>query len=88
MKDIMKIVKSLEDPGLLLQRVSERKEQAGGFLNILLGILGASLLGNMLTGKGIRRAGYGSKDFQSNKGDGIIRAGYGSSKIAFTKKDF
>ena len=75
MKDIMKIVKSLEDSSLLLQRVSERKEQAGGFLNTLLGTLGASLLGNMLTGKGIIRAGYGSKDFQSNKGDGIIRAG-------------
>ena len=40
---------------------------------------GASLLRNMLTGKGIIRAGYGSKDLQSKKGKGIIRAGYGSS---------
>ena len=58
----MKIVKSLEDSGLLLKRVSEtiqyeEKEQKGGFLSILLGTLGASLLGNMLSGKGINRSG-------------------------------
>ena len=58
MEDIMKIVKSLEDSGLLLNGVSETtqneaKEQKGGFLSILLGTLGASLLGNMLAGKGI-----------------------------------
>ena len=62
MKDIMKIVKSLEESGLLLKRVSEtiqyeEKEQKGGFLSILLGTLGASLLGNMLSGKGINRSG-------------------------------
>ena len=78
MEDIMKIVKSLEDSGLLLKGVSETiqneaKEQKGGFLSMLLGTLGVSLLGNMLTGKGITRAGYGS-----NRGKGIIRAGYGS----------
>ena len=39
----------------------------------MLGTLGASLLGNMLAGKGVTRAGYGNK-----KGKGIIRAGYGS----------
>ena len=44
---------------------------------MLLGTLGASLLGNMLASKGINRVGYGYKD-QSNKGKGIIRAGYGS----------
>ena len=49
MEDIMKIVKSLEDSGLLLKEVSERfqnktKEQKGGFLSMLLGTLGASLL--------------------------------------------
>ena len=44
---------------------------------MLLGTLGASLLENMLTGKGINRSGYSSKDFQSNKGKGIIRTGYG-----------
>ena len=49
---------------------------------MLLGILGASLFGNMLTGKGISREGYGYKDFQSNKGKGIIRTGY-RSKLNF-----
>ena len=43
---------------------------------MLLGTLGASLLGNMLGGKGITRAGYVSKDIQSRKGKRIIRAGY------------
>ena len=56
MKDIMKIIKSLEDSGLLIKGVSETiqneaKEQKGGFLSMLLGTLGASLLGNLLTGK-------------------------------------
>ena len=61
MEDIMKIVKSLEDSGLLLKGVSETiqneaKEQKGGFLSTLLGTLCASLLGNMLAGKEINRA--------------------------------
>ena len=43
---------------------------------MLLGTLGASLLGNMWTGKGIVRAGYGNK-----KGNGIIRAGYGNKSF-------
>ena len=66
MKDIMKIIKALENSGILLKGVSkaiknETKEQKGGFLCILLGTLGASLLGNLLTGgKGIMRAGEGS----------------------------
>ena len=56
--DIIKIIKSLEDSGLLLKGVTETvqhevKEQKGAFLSILLGTLGASLLGNLLTGKGI-----------------------------------
>ena len=64
MKGIMKIVKSLEDSGLLLKRVSETiqneaKEQKGGFLSMLLATLHASLLGNMLASKGINRAAYG-----------------------------
>ena len=55
MKDIIKIVKSLEDSGLLLNSVSETvqneaKEQKGGFLSMLLSTLDASLLGNILTG--------------------------------------
>ena len=83
MEDIIKIVKSLEDSGLLLKGVTETvqnevKEQKGGFLSMLLGTLGASLLGNMLAGKGINRAEYGSKNLQSNKEKGIIRAYYGS----------
>ena len=44
---------------------------------MLLGILGASSLGNMLVGKGINRAVYDSKDFHSKRGKGIIRVGYG-----------
>ena len=74
MKDIIRIVKSLEDSGLLLKGVSETiqneaKEQKGGFLSMLLGTLGASLLGNILAGKGINRAG-----------EGVIRAGYGNKR--------
>ena len=58
MKDILKIVKSLEDSGLLLEGLSkaiknEAKEQKGGFLSMLLGTLWASLLENMLAGKGV-----------------------------------
>ena len=79
----MKIVKSLEDSGLLLKGASVTienvaREQKGGFLSMSLGTLGASLLGNMLAGKGINKAGYGSKDLRFKKGKGIIRAGYGS----------
>ena len=57
MEDLIKVVKSLEDSGLLLNGVTESvqnevKEQRGGFLSMLLGTLGASLLGNLLSGKG------------------------------------
>ena len=72
----MKIVQALEDSNILLKGVAktienETKEQKGGFLNMLLGTLGASLLGNMLAGKGIERAGSGNK-----KGKGVVTAGY------------
>ena len=65
MNDIMKIVKSLEESRLLIKSVSETikneaKKQKGEFLGILLGTLCASLLGNLLTGKGTIRAGEGS----------------------------
>ena len=69
MNDILKIVKSLEDSGVLLKGVSETiqneaKEQRGGFLSILLGTLGASLLADLLTknlsDKGTIRAGEGT----------------------------
>ena len=70
MEEIMKIVKSLEDSNLLLKGVSEKiqneaKEQKAGFLSMLLGTLGASILRNMITGKGIIIAGYSSKYLQS-----------------------
>ena len=71
MNDIIKIIEALENSGILLKGVTktienETKKQRGGFL--ILGTLGASLLGNLLTGgKGIVRAG-----------DGIVRAGEGS----------
>ena len=65
MEDILKIVKSLGDSDILLKGVSETieheaKEQKGGFLTMLLGTLGASLLGNMLAAKGVIRAGEGT----------------------------
>ena len=64
MNDIMKIVQALADSNILLKGVAktiknERKEQKGGFLSMLLGTLGASLLGNILVGKGIVRASSG-----------------------------
>ena len=53
MNDIMKIVQALEDSNILLKGVTNTikngtKEQNGGFLSMLLGTLGASLLGNLL----------------------------------------
>ena len=82
MNDIMKIVQALEDSNILLKGVTktienETKEQKGGFLSMLLGTLGASLLGNLLSGKGIAGAGSGK---------GIVRACYGDplqNKINF-----
>ena len=67
MNDIIEIVKSLEDSGVLLKGISETiqheaKEQKGGSLSMLLGTLGASLLGNLLSGgKGVIHAGEGIK---------------------------
>ena len=63
MNVIMKIVQALKESYILLKGVTktiknETKEQEGGFLGMLLGTLGASLLGNMLAGKGIVRTGY------------------------------
>ena len=71
MNDILKIVQALEYSNILLKGViktikNETKEQRGGFLSMLLGTLGASLLGNLLAGKGIVRAGYGKEwDFNA-----------------------
>ena len=79
MNDAIKIVQALEDSNVLFKGVTETvknetKEQKGGFLGMLLGTLGASLLGNLLTGKGVVRAGYGN-----DKGKGVVRAGYGNN---------
>ena len=77
MNDIMKIIEALENSGILLKGASktidnETKEQKGGFLSMLLGTLGASLLGNLLSdGKGIARAG-----------EGVVRADEGAKKKA------
>ena len=70
----MKIVQALEDSSILLKGVAktienEKKKKKGGFLGMLLGTSGTSLLGNMLTEKGMLRAGYGK---------GMFRAGYGN----------
>ena len=76
MQDLLKIVKSLEDSAISLNGITETvknevKEQKGGFLSMLLGTLGTSLLGDLLTkklsGRGVIRAG-----------EGTIRTGYGS----------
>ena len=74
MEDIIKIVKSLEDSGLLLKGVSktiqqEAKEHEGGFLSKLLGTLGASFLGNIVAGKRLNRAE-----------EGFIRVFYGNKR--------
>ena len=74
MNDIMKIIEALENSGTLLKGVTktienETKEQRGGFLSMLNGTLGASLLGNLSSGKGLARAG-----------EVIVRAGEGVKK--------
>ena len=79
----MKIVKYLEDSGLSFKGVSETiqneaNEQKREIIRMLLGILSASLLGNMLAGNGVNRTGYDSEDLQFKRGKGIIRAGYGA----------
>ena len=84
MEDIIKIIKSLEDSGLLLKGVTETvknevKEQKEGVLSMLLGRLGARLLGNLLTDRGINRIG---------KGEGIVRAGYGKKWSFNTASSF
>ena len=78
---IMKVVQALEHSNILLTGITktienETKERKGGFLGMLLRTLGASLLGNMLAGKGIKRAGYGNKLEK-----GMVRTGYGSKKF-------
>ena len=77
-EDHIRIIKSLEDSGLLLKRVTESVEvnkQKGGFLSILLGTLGANLLGNLLTGKKVNKKGKGIH----RAGKGIVWAGEGNT---------
>ena len=88
LSDIMKIVEALEDSNILLKGVSETiknetKEKKVGFLSMLLGTLGASLLGNMLAGKGIVSASYENKQEKS-----IVRAGYGNKKYFNSTSSF
>ena len=76
MKDNLKNIEALENSGILLKRVTktienETKEQRAGVLSMLLGTLGVSLVGDLLTGKGMMRAG-----------EGIVRASEGSKKKA------
>ena len=85
---VIKIIKSLEDSGVLIKGVSETmqneaKEQKSGILSMLLTTVDASLLGTgeMFLEKGVNRAGYG------DKGDRIIRVGY-RSEVSLKNKDF
>ena len=98
MNDEIKIFQALEDSNILIKGVTktiknEIKEQKGGFLSMLLGTFGARLLGHLLTGKGILRAGSGRRSLnfsilycplsstsKNNKGKGIVRAGSGNNK--------
>ena len=79
MNDIMKIVQDLQGSNILLKGVIKKinkKIKKIGFPSTLLGALGASLLGNLLAGKGIVRAGSGSKE-----GKRIVRDGYRKNGI-------
>ena len=77
MNYILKIVKALENSNILFKGITKKiknktKKQKRGFLEMLLGTLEVSLLRNMLSGKGIVRAGTGNKDR-----NGVLRANYG-----------
>ena len=79
MQDLLKTVKSLEDSGILLDGITETvknevKEKKGGFLSMLLGTLGASLHGDLLT-KNLSKRGV------IKAGEGTIRAGHGFKKF-------
>ena len=85
MKDNLKIIKAQENSGILLKGVSkaiknETKEQKGGFLSMLLGTLGTSLLGNLLSGGKGSVASRAKGEGIMRAGDGIVRARSGSKK--------
>ena len=83
MNDIMKIIQALENSNILLKGVTKtiKNETKGRFLSMLLSTLGASLLGNLLTGKWIVRA-----SIENKKGKGIVRAGTENKKGKGNKK--
>ena len=100
MENIIKIIKSVEDSGFLLKGITETvqnevKEQKGGFVSMLLGTLGANLLGNILAGKGINKKGKGINRARegatksTRQGRGIARAGSGNCPLnsSRNKKD-
>ena len=77
MNGIMRIVQALENFNILAEEVTKAaknktREQRGGFLGTLVRTLGTTLLGNLISGKGIARAGCGNK-----KRKEIVRPGYG-----------
>ena len=77
MNGIIKIVQTLEDSNILLKGVTktiknETRKYRGEFLGTLVVTSGSILLANVLSGKGIAKAGYGNKNDK-----GIVRAGYG-----------
>ena len=88
---IIKIVKSFEDSGVLLDGVTKTvqndiKEQKGGFITMLLGTLGASLLGSLLTGKGAIAKSEGREIYRAGKGKGENRAGEGIARACYRNK--
>ena len=88
MEDIIKIVKSLGDSGLLLKGVTETfqneiKDQKGGFISMLLGTLRASLLGNIFSGRGVNKKSPGI----NRAGEGIVRAGEGIVRAGYRNKN-
>ena len=87
MKDIIEIVNFLEDSGLLLKGVSEAiqngaKERKGVLLSMLLATLCASLLRNILAGKGA--IATTQRQRVNRAGEGIVRAAYGNKKVQKT----
>ena len=88
LKVITSILESLENSGLLLKGVAETvqnevKQQKGGSFSMLLGTLSASLLGNLLTDRGVNKAGKGQGI--NRAGEGVLRTGYVSCS---SKMDF
>ena len=93
LNDIMRIIQSLANSGILLKGVTksvatQTKEQKGGFLSMLLGTLGVSLLGNLLSGKGVtteRPERVKRARGMLRAGEGILTAGKRAKKSKFLK---